>query len=144
MKRTQLAADERARPPLRQPCTGDRDTERACHYGDAVRAYHVTSSLNRASIADHGLDWERMGIACGIAGSPVPETEGVFLCRDEFEADWFVRINNTGGPVDVWMIEGIDRESLIDNGSGYAYVRHKIPAPNLTLLRSDLYHDEAH
>ncbi|GAA1152509.1 hypothetical protein [Nocardioides aquiterrae] len=109
-----------------------------------MRAYHVSSSLNRASIAEHGLDWERMGLACGIAGSPTPEAEGVFLCREEVEADWFVRLNNTGGPVDVWMIDGIEPESLIDNGSGFEYVRHKIPAASLTLLRGSLDDDGTH
>ena len=103
-----------------------------------MRAYHVTSSRNRASIAEHGLDWERMGGVSGIAGSPVPETEGVFLCRDEIEADWFVRLNNTGGPVDVWLVEGLQPGSLVDNGSGFEYVRHKIAAADLTLLRRDL------
>ena len=49
--------------------------------------FHVTSALNRDSILAHGLDWTRMGAAPGIAGSLTPEEEGVFLCRDEFEAD---------------------------------------------------------
>ena len=103
-----------------------------------MRTYHVTSSLNRASIAEHGLDWERMGKTCGIAGSLTPEAAGIFLCRDEFEADWFVRMNNTGGPVDVWMVEGVDPTSLTDNGRGYGYFSTKIPASSLTLLRSSL------
>jgi hypothetical protein len=30
----------------------------------------------------------------------VPEEAGVFSCRAEFEAGFFVRMNNTGGP---WM-----------------------------------------
>ena len=40
--------------------------------------YHVTSVLNRESIAQHGLDWRRMGAARGIAGSraPVDSQEG--------------------------------------------------------------------
>lgn len=41
--------------------------------------FHVSSSHNRASIGAHGLDWDRMGAAPGIAGSPVPEQEGCFL-----------------------------------------------------------------
>ncbi len=102
-------------------------------YGDAVRLYHVTSRLNRASIAEHGLDWERMGAAPGIAGSPTPEVAGVFLCRDEFEVGWFARMNNTGGPVDVWEVDGVDPDSLVDNGSGYGYLAAKIPASQLTL-----------
>lgn len=30
----------------------------------------------------------------------------MFVCVDEGDADWFVFINNTGGPVDVWAVEG--------------------------------------
>lgn len=95
--------------------------------------YHVTSRLNRASIAEHGLDWERMGAASGIAGSLAPEVAGVFLCRDELEAEWFARTNNTGGPVDVWVVEGVDPDSLVDNGSGNGYLGERIPATRLTL-----------
>ena len=107
-------------------------------YLSAVRTFHVTSSRNRASITEHGLDWEHMGISCGIAGSPIPETTGIYLCRDEGEVDWFVRMNNTGGPVDVWAVKGIDPESLTDNGSGFVYVPEKIPAARLMLIRRDL------
>ena len=107
-------------------------------YLSAVRTFHVTSSLNRASITEHGLDWEHMGTTCGIAGSPIPETAGIFLCRDEAEADYFVGMNNTGGPVDVWAVEGIDPESLTDNGRGYVYLPEKIPAARLMLRRRDL------
>ena len=107
-------------------------------YLSAVRTFHVTSSLNRASITEHGLDWERMGSTCGIAGSPIPEMAGVFLCRDEAESDWFVDMNNTGGPVDAWAVEGIDPDSLLDNGNGYGYLPEKIPAASLTLLHREL------
>ena len=41
--------------------------------------WHVTSSRNRQSILEHGLDWRRMAFAPGVAGSPVPEQEGCFL-----------------------------------------------------------------
>ena len=107
-------------------------------YRAAVRTFHVTSSLNRASIAEHGLDCDLMALAPGIAGSPVPEAPGVFLCVDEFDADWFVGMNNTGGPVDVWAVDGVDRESLVDNGNGYRYLPGTIPASRLTLIRTDL------
>jgi len=93
-----------------------------------VTTFHVTSSLNRASITRHGLDWERMGLAPGIAGSKSPEAPGVFMCVDEGDADWFVFINNTGGPVDVWAVEGIDPASLLDNGSGYGYLPGRQPS----------------
>jgi hypothetical protein len=98
-----------------------------------TRLFHVTSALNRESILAHGLDWTRMGAAPGIAGSPVPEEEGVFLCRDEFEAGFFVRINNTGGPVDVWAVTGIDEEELITEGYGFGYFPARIPLSQVTL-----------
>ncbi len=95
--------------------------------------FHVTSALNRESILAHGLDWTRMGAAPGIAGSPVPEEQGVFLCRNEFEAGWFVQMNNTGGPVDVWAVAGIDEDELIDAGSGFGYFPARIPRSQITL-----------
>jgi hypothetical protein len=53
-----------------------------------------------------------MGVASGIAGSSASEEQGVFLCRDESQADFFVRTNNTGGPVDVWTVTGIVLEKI--------------------------------
>jgi hypothetical protein len=104
-----------------------------------VTTFHVTSTLNRASITRHGLDCERMGLAPGIAGSKSPEVPGVFVCLDEGDVDWFAfTINNTGGPVDVWAVEGIDPASLLDNGNGYGYLPEKIPPSRLTLIRTDL------
>jgi hypothetical protein len=98
------------------------------------RLFHVTSALNRESIRAHGLDWTLMGAAPGIAGSTSPEADGVFLCLSEFDAGFFVRINNTGGPVDVWAVNGIDEEELITTGSGFSYFPAPIPAHQLTLL----------
>ena len=60
-----------------------------------ARYFHVSSSLNRESIREHGLDWARMGAAWGMAGSREPEVEGNFLCR-EYEVDRFTSMNNTG------------------------------------------------
>jgi hypothetical protein len=98
------------------------------------RLFHVTSALNRESIRAHGLDWTLMGAAPGIAGSGSPEVEGVFLCPSEFDAGFFVRINNTGGPVDVWAVDGIGEEELITTVSGFSYFPSRIPAHQLTLL----------
>lgn len=81
--------------------------------------YHVTSALNRASIQRYGLDWRRMGSARGIAGSLRAEQEGCFLASDEGERDWFVRMNNTGGAVDVWEVDGIDAASLVQSPEGH-------------------------
>jgi hypothetical protein len=98
-----------------------------------ARLYHVSSVLNRESILAHGLDWTRMGAAPGIAGSEAPEEEGVFLCRDESEADFFVRVNNTGGPVDVWAVTGIDEGQLSTASSGFSYLPARIPRSQVAL-----------
>ncbi len=98
-----------------------------------ARLFHVSSVANRESILAHGLDWTRMGAARGIAGSTTAEQEGVFLCRDEFEAGFIVRMNNTGGPVDVWMVTGIEADELVDGGSGFCYFPSPIPPVQVTL-----------
>jgi len=102
---------------------------------DVSKMFHVTSVANRDSILRYGLDWSRMGAAPGIAGSRVPEAEGVFLACDEFEADWFVGMNNTGTPVEVWEVSGIDEDQLIGNGSGFFYYPGCIPADQITLVK---------
>jgi hypothetical protein len=84
--------------------------------------FHVTSVLNRDSITRNGLDWRLMGSATGIAGSTSAEAEGIFLCRDMFEADFFVTLNNTGGDVDIWAVDGVSEAELVDAGSGFLYV----------------------
>jgi hypothetical protein len=102
------------------------------------RFFHVTSTLNRSSIREHGLDWRRMGAARGIAGSERPEVEGVFVGQGVFDADWFVRLNSTGGPVDVWEVSGIEPHRLLDNGSGYFYYPAVIPPEHCALVSSDI------
>jgi hypothetical protein len=79
-----------------------------------------------------------MGAAPGIAGSRRAEVEGCFLAEDEWEAQYFVEMNNTGGAVDVWAVDDIDAALLLDNGSGYFYVLGTIPRESLTLLHRDL------
>jgi hypothetical protein len=98
--------------------------------------FHVTSAANRESIRLYGLDWTRMGFAPGIAGSTAPEADGVFLCRDEFDAGFFIRMNNTGGPVDVWAVSGVEEERMLDNGSGFLYFPDRISAGQVTLIDS--------
>ncbi|UXX97314.1 hypothetical protein N7U49_46600 [Streptomyces sp. AD2-2] len=105
---------------------------------DTPNHFHVSSVLNRRSIAQHGLDWARMSAARGIAGSHRPEVEGIFVFRDEEEAEFFFRINNTGGPVDLWSVDGVDEELLLDNGNGFVYLPERIPATRVRLVRSDV------
>jgi hypothetical protein len=100
--------------------------------------FHVTAELNRDSITKHGLDWTRMGAARGIAGSHRAEAEGVFLCSDEHEADYFVEMSNTGGPVDVWAVSGVSEKELVPYGTGYWYLPRRIPPEDLTLVSASV------
>jgi hypothetical protein len=78
-----------------------------------------------------GLDQD--GRPPGIAGSTAPEADGVFLC-EEFQVGFFVRMNNTGGPVDVWEVSGAFEDQMIDNGSGFFYFPGRIPATQVSLF----------
>jgi hypothetical protein len=82
-----------------------------------------------------------MRFARGIAGSLRPEKEGCFVCFDEIGAQWFVRMNNTGGPVDIWAIDDLDQSALVVSEEGYNYFPGCIPAENLTLVERDLLVD---
>jgi hypothetical protein len=84
-----------------------------------------------------------MGAAPGIAGSRGPEVEGCFLCIDPGDADWFVRLNNTGGPVDVWAVDGLELSSLRTAPEGYSYFPGKIGPEQLTLVRQDLLREDS-
>ncbi|MEZ3182658.1 hypothetical protein KYY02_29565 [Streptomyces pimonensis] len=105
---------------------------------DTSNFFHVSSVLNRRSIAQHGLDWTRMGAAPGIAGSHRPEVEGIFVCQGEAAAEFFLHINNTGGPVDLWSVDGVDEGLLLDNGDGFFYLPSRIPAARVRLVRSGI------
>lgn len=78
-----------------------------------------------------------MAAAPGIAGSRGPEAEGCFLALDEDTAEWFVQMNNTGGPVDVWEVRDVDLDAFVEC-SGYAYLPAVIPPTRLRLVRTDL------
>jgi hypothetical protein len=114
------------------------DADGASTIGRVHRMFHVTSTRNRASIEAHGLDWSRMGAAPGIAGGRAPEVEGVFLCPDRDTVEWFLRLNNTGGPVDIWEISGVDEAELVDSPGGYQYLARPIDRARLTLLDLDV------
>lgn len=102
--------------------------------------FHVTSSLNRASIEEHGLDWTRMSLAHGVAGVFIrPEEEGIFLCENEDEAEWFAQmaIGGRHAAVDVWAVSLPEDAEFIEVDSGYAYFPNKIPRSAIRLVRSD-------
>lgn len=79
-----------------------------------------------------------MGAAPGIAGSRGPEVEGCFLCLSLFDVEWFAGMNNTGGPVDVWGVDGIGLDELEVSPNGYNYFPGRIPPGSLTLVRQDI------
>jgi hypothetical protein len=105
--------------------------------------FHVTSSVNRASIEKHGLDWGQMGAAHGIAGVPgaslAPEVEGIFLLESEDELEWFAQIGIGQGhqSVDVWEASLPDDAELIETDSGYSYWPTPIPSSAIRLVRAD-------
>ena len=74
-----------------------------------------------------------MGAARGIAGSTAPEENGVFLCRDESGARLFIDLDNTGGPVDVRVVTGIEEGGLVAGGPGFCYVPAAISPARVTL-----------
>jgi len=76
--------------------------------------------------------------APGIAGSHGAEQDGCFLCRDEWEVDWFVRMNNTGGAVDVWAVNDVDEKELVESPEGHFYLAGAIPPERLLLVRRDI------
>jgi hypothetical protein len=98
--------------------------------------YHVTASRNRESIERYGLDWSRMGSVSGIAGSRRPEVDGVFLCRDDGEVEFFCRMNAAGGPVDVWQVNGVGESDLILAPEGFVYLPRPVPIEDLRLVQS--------
>jgi hypothetical protein len=79
-----------------------------------------------------------MGVARGIAGSSAPEEAGCFLSETELDCEFFLRINNTGGPVDVWVVRGVDPEELRATSSGFDYLPRRVPPKDLTLHRADV------
>jgi hypothetical protein len=44
----------------------------------------------------------------------------------------------TGGPVDVWAVDGIDKEELVEAPEGHFYLARPIPPDRLTLVRRDI------
>jgi len=106
--------------------------------------FHVTPATNRDSIRRHGLDW-RLG-GGGIAGSREPEKPGVFLARDEAEADFFIRIGERRFPaLDLWEItldhdalgNVVGGEVLIREFDGFLCWMQAIPPSRLRLRERD-------
>jgi hypothetical protein len=97
------------------------------------RLYHVTASVNRQSIQEHGLDWTRMGATSGIAGSMAPEQEGIFLARDKEEAAWFAAFQRVK-PVDVWEVDMTGLEHPHEEVDGFLLYKGRIARERLELV----------
>ena len=107
--------------------------------------YHVTPTANRESIGQHGLDWYHGG--GGIAGSLIPEQQGVFLARDMHEAHFFVRMGSRRfAALDIWEVTLEDEPSgdledpdeLGREFDGYFCCMRAIPPAQLRLVERDI------
>ncbi|MEY2426068.1 MAG: hypothetical protein QOI61_1640 [Actinomycetota bacterium] len=79
-----------------------------------------------------------MSTSRGIAGSYEPEQQGCFLCEDDSETSWFIRMNNTGGTVDVWEVTGVESRDLVESPEGHYFVPRTVPRECLRLVRADI------
>lgn len=77
-----------------------------------------------------------MGRMRGAAGSLRPEVNGVFLCRDEGEVEFFCGFDAHGPLVDVWAVEGVSEADLLHTSEGFVYLPMPIPPGRLRLWRS--------
>ena len=64
---------------------------------------HATAAANRESIDRHGLDWNRMGLAPGLAGDTRPELPAIFVCEDLDDVSFLLRIARV--PTDIWSVD---------------------------------------
>ena len=110
-------------------------------------AFHVSSSLNRESIREHGLDWRRMLDQRGLAGSEVEEGPYVFLAQDVEEVEWFVEISRTHhASVDIWEVALAEDVAMRDGETappppyrevdGFLCTTEPIPPERLRLIKT--------
>lgn len=118
----------------RSPLGGSRERhEHLCISLATEEIYHVSPTLNQPSIRTYGLDWRRMGVDQGIAGSPVAEATAVFLTSDP---EFFVRMgHDRGRSVDVWGVTLRGRWTHEERG-GWSMFFDPIEPDRLRLVRS--------
>jgi hypothetical protein len=116
--------------------------------------FHVTSTRNRESILQHGLDWTRMLDQPGIAGSQTAEGPCVFLAEDMEMAEWFVSMSRSHHrSVDIWEVTLSDDLDLPDDLDkwrdapavgpyreidGFLCTTEAIPPDRVRLVRNDV------
>lgn len=109
----------------------------------ACDSYHVTSIRNRDSINRYGLDWRKMGTVPGIAGSLEPEVEGIFLALGAYECRHFASLSNSGDPIDIWQVYGINLDALRTSHNGYLFFPGAIGPDRLSLVATDIARGDA-
>jgi hypothetical protein len=96
---------------------------------------HATAAANRESIYRHGLDWNRMGLAPGLAGSTRPELPAIFVCEDLDDVSFLLRMAQV--PIDIWSVD-VDGIWLENGPSGWQVISHPVAEERLTLLVRDM------
>jgi len=96
---------------------------------------HATATANRESIYRHGLDWNRMGPAPGLAGSTRPELPAIFVCEDLDDVSYLLHMAQV--PIDIWSIQ-VDGLWLENSPTGWQVIGHPIASDRLTLLVRDI------
>jgi hypothetical protein len=127
----------------------DRDREWATRWGagtgrlrqhlEIVRGrgtrVHATAAANRESIDRHGLDWNRMGLAPGLAGNTRPELPAIFVCEDLDDVSFLLRMAQV--PTDIWSVD-VDGIWLENAPNGWHVISHPVARERLTLLVRDI------
>jgi hypothetical protein len=126
-----FAAAEDSRSWRCNVCTWREDT--TFELPDDGPLFHLTSPANRASIAEHGLDWTRMGAAPGIAGfHREPELAGIFL-TEWGSVSFFAGFRVT---IDVWAVER-PAGGPEEGPDGWLVSREPISASRIRLVQID-------
>lgn len=94
--------------------------------------FHATATQNRQSILRHGLDWEQMGTAPGIAGSREPELPAVFLCESREETGFFTGMSRL--PADIWAV-AVDGRWVESGPDGWILLPEPVPPERLRLVK---------
>jgi hypothetical protein len=97
--------------------------------------FHATAVQNRESISQHGLDWNRMGSARGIAGSNGPELPAIFLCETLGEIPFFTGMSRVA--TDVWAVR-VDGLWIESGPDGWVVVAEPIGIERLRLAETDI------
>jgi hypothetical protein len=96
---------------------------------------HATAAANRESIYRHGLDWNRMGLAPGLAGSTSPELPAIFVCKDLDDVSFLLHMAQV--PTDIWSVD-VDGIWLENGPNGWQVISHPVAKERLTLLVRDI------